>query len=68
MGTYYWPEVCGERWVSYIHVNLFDKLLPHAASIMGHVGDGNIHCSLLVDPEDSQAMQTAKELAARMAR
>ena len=37
-------------------------------SIIGHVGDGNFHTLLLVDPNDTQEMKEAKQLAERMAR
>lgn len=35
--------------------------------ILGHVGDGNYHSTLLVDPEDPKALARAKDTAARMA-
>lgn len=35
--------------------------------ILGHVGDGNFHATLLVDPSDPDEMTTAKHLADRMA-
>ncbi|GLT12574.1 hypothetical protein GCM10007928_48070 [Sulfitobacter porphyrae] len=31
---------------------------------MGHVGDGNFHLVILVDPEDAAQMSGARELAA----
>ena len=39
-----------------------------SAPIIGHVGDGNFHTMILVDPEDSQQVAAAKELSHRMAR
>ena len=35
--------------------------------ILGHVGDGNFHAILLIDPDSSSEMDTAKALASRMA-
>ncbi len=35
--------------------------------ILGHVGDGNFHSVLLVDPENGAEMAAAQDLAARMA-
>jgi len=37
------------------------------APIVGHVGDGNYHCCMLIDPDDSTAMQCAQDVAHRMA-
>ena len=34
--------------------------------ILGHVGDGNFHAILLIDPENTQEIATAKALAHRM--
>lgn len=38
------------------------------APIIGHVGDGNFHCLLLIDPNNREELQTAKDLGYRMAR
>ncbi len=37
------------------------------APILGHVGDGNFHAILLIDPDNGEERTTAKALAARMA-
>lgn len=36
------------------------------APIVGHVGDGNFHLVMVVDPEDAEEMKRAEELNARM--
>ncbi|QHQ34061.1 FAD-binding oxidoreductase [Algicella marina] len=36
--------------------------------ILGHVGDGNYHTALLVDPDNPAELEEAKSLAARMAK
>ncbi len=38
-----------------------------AAPILGHVGDGNFHAILMIDPDDPAEFRTAKALADRMA-
>ena len=35
--------------------------------VVGHVGDGNFHCLLLVDPEDQEEIRRAEEVIERMA-
>ncbi|MEX5729702.1 D-lactate dehydrogenase (cytochrome) [Rhodovulum iodosum] len=38
------------------------------APIVGHVGDGNFHCGVRVDPADTAEMDRAAEFTARLAR
>lgn len=40
---------------------------PVTGPILGHVGDGNFHAILLVDPSDDAEMRAAKELTEKMA-
>ncbi|MCA0043097.1 FAD-binding oxidoreductase [Celeribacter litoreus] len=40
---------------------------PIQGPILGHVGDGNFHAILLVDPNDTEEIKLAKDLAHRMA-
>ncbi|WP_460274830.1 FAD-binding oxidoreductase [Celeribacter sp. ULVN23_4] len=40
---------------------------PIDGPILGHVGDGNFHAILLVDPNDAEEIKLAKDLAHRMA-
>lgn len=35
--------------------------------VVGHVGDGNFHCLLLVDPEDADEVKRAEEVIEKMA-
>ncbi len=35
--------------------------------ILGHVGDGNFHATMLIDPDSPQELEAAKQVAARMA-
>lgn len=37
-------------------------------TIVGHVGDGNFHCLLLIDPQDSDELARAKAVATEMSR
>ncbi|XP_037671532.1 probable D-lactate dehydrogenase, mitochondrial isoform X2 [Choloepus didactylus] len=37
-------------------------------TIVGHVGDGNFHCILLVDPEDTQELRRVKAFAEQLGR
>ena len=39
-----------------------------AGPILGHVGDGNFHAILLVDPENHKELKAAKSVAAKMAK
>ncbi len=41
---------------------------PIEGPIVGHVGDGNFHTALLVDPENPRELEVAKSLAAAMNR
>ncbi|WP_417207009.1 FAD-binding oxidoreductase [Antarctobacter sp.] len=45
--------------------DIADSGLP--GPILGHVGDGNFHAILLIDPDQPAELGKAKELAARMA-
>src|SRR6478735_972045 len=38
------------------------------APVFGHVGDGNFHCLLLVDPRNAGEVKTAEELSERLMR
>jgi D-lactate dehydrogenase (cytochrome) len=38
------------------------------APVLGHVGDGNFHCLLLVDPTNAQEVQVAEALSERLVR
>jgi D-lactate dehydrogenase (cytochrome) len=38
------------------------------APVFGHVGDGNFHCVLLVDPQDPEELQRAEALSTRLVR
>lgn len=40
---------------------------PLPAPILGHVGDGNFHAIILIDPDSAEERAAAKTLAARMA-
>jgi D-lactate dehydrogenase (cytochrome) len=40
--------------------------LPFPAPIVGHVGDGNFHCLLVVDVESETEMRAAKDFSARL--
>jgi len=40
---------------------------PLMGPIVGHVGDGNFHCALLVEPGNAAELKIAKDLAHRMA-
>lgn len=40
----------------------------HSGPIIGHVGDGNFHTLMLVDPENAEELATIKQLSLRMAR
>lgn len=39
---------------------------PWPAAIVGHVGDGNFHCVILVDPDNPEEMRTAEGLNDRI--
>ncbi|MEL6957460.1 MAG: FAD-linked oxidase C-terminal domain-containing protein [Pseudomonadota bacterium] len=51
--------------VAETQADIADAGLP--APILGHVGDGNFHAILLIDPDSAQERATAKSLADRMA-
>lgn len=35
-------------------------------TIVGHVGDGNFHCMLLIDPNDEDEMGRVRQLSDRL--
>lgn len=41
---------------------------PISAPILGHVGDGNFHAILLIDPEAPDEQRAARDLSSRMAK
>ncbi|XP_065913311.1 probable D-lactate dehydrogenase, mitochondrial isoform X2 [Dysidea avara] len=41
---------------------------PFVAPIIGHVGDGNFHSLILLEPDNDEELAAAKELAFRMAK
>ena len=41
---------------------------PIEGPIVGHVGDGNFHAALLIDPDSPEELKIAKDLVARMNR
>ena len=38
-----------------------------SAPIIGHVGDGNFHCQMLIDSENEEELKLVKQLGRRMA-
>ena len=42
-------------------------IFSNAGPMAGHVGDGNIHTSLLIDPSKPEELKEAKALANKMA-
>lgn len=42
--------------------------LPFPAAIMGHVGDGNFHCVLMIDPDDPAEVAAARAFSDRLVR
>lgn len=42
--------------------------LLNLAPIIGHVGDGNFHSLIMIDPESEHELSAAKELALRMSK
>lgn len=51
--------------VAETQADIVANLIP--APILGHVGDGNFHAILLMDPDDPAERNAAKDLSARMA-
>ena len=43
-------------------------ILLYLAPIIGHVGDGNFHSLIIIDPSSEQERTAAKDLAFRMAK
>ena len=51
-----------------LHVNITHNDNCILAPIIGHVGDGNFHSLIMIDPDNEQERAAAKELAFRMAK
>ena len=51
----------------YFSAKLFFRFL-FAVPIIGHVGDGNFHCLIMIDPSDQQEMAAAIDLSNKIAR
>lgn len=49
-------------------VNSFSSILVSADVVIGHVGDGNFHTLLLIDPSSEKEVTEAQRLAVNMAR
>lgn len=49
-------------------IQLINHLIPIQGPIVGHVGDGNFHCLMTMDPRDKDEERRVKEFTDRLAR
>ena len=50
------------------HFNILNHFCFISAPIIGHVGDGNFHSLMMIDPTNEKELAAAKELAFRMSK
>ena len=52
--------------LGFLHALLIMYIVFILAPIIGHVGDGNFHSLIMIDPNNEHEVAAAKELAHRM--